>query len=104
MDPDPRRLLLQTLLEELLGSRNVYFQPPDNLQMNYPCIVYQRARPDTEFANNSVYHYRKRYTVTHIGRDPDSDVPDKLAKLPLCAYDRFFVADNLNHDVLNLFF
>jgi len=30
------RLELQNLLENILGSRNVYFQPPENLKLNYP--------------------------------------------------------------------
>ena len=34
------RIELQTLLEELLGSKNVYYQPPNNLSMSYPAILY----------------------------------------------------------------
>jgi hypothetical protein len=39
-----------------------------------------------------------------IDPDPDSPIVDAVAELPLCTYDRFFTADNLNHDVFNLFF
>jgi hypothetical protein len=97
------RLQLQSLLEELLGSPNVYFQPPANVQMQYPCIVYKRDRADTKFAGNNPYRYTKRYLVTVIDRNPDSAIPDKIAALPKVAHERFFVADNLNHDVFTLF-
>ncbi len=104
MVQDPKRFQLQALLETLLGSRNVYFQPPTNVQMQFPCIVYKRDSADTEFADNNSYRYTKRYQVTIIDRNPDSGIPDKVASLPLCSYDRFFTADNLNHDVFNIFF
>jgi hypothetical protein len=99
-----RRLQLQALLEGVLESTNVYFQPPANVQMQYPCIVYSRDSSETKFASNIPYRYTKRYQVTVIDLDPDSGIPDKVAMLPSCAFDRFFTADNLNHDVFNIFF
>lgn len=104
MVQEPKRLQLQTLLESILGSENVYYQKPPNTGMQYPCIVYKRDRVETEFADNQPYRHTKRYQVTVIHPDPDSDIPDKIAVLPLCSFDRFFTADNLNHDVFNLFF
>lgn len=99
-----QRLQLQSLLEEILGSSNVYFQPPSNIQMQYPCIIYKWDAADTIFADNSPYRFARRYQVTVIDRNPDSEIPDKIAALSLCKFDRFFTADNLNHDVFNLFF
>jgi hypothetical protein len=98
------RLELQTLLENLLGSRNVYFQPPANVQMKYPCIVYKRDAVRTRFAGNAPYRQTKRYQVTYIDQDPDSPVPDKIAALPMCIFDRHYAVNNLNHDVFSLFF
>ena len=83
---------------------NVYFQPPATVKMTYPCIVYHRNDADTKFAGNIPYRYTKRYQVTVIDRDPDSIIPDKVAALPMCLFNRFFTADDLNHDVFNLFF
>lgn len=99
-----QRLRLQTILEELLGSRNVYFQPPANIQMQHPCIVYKRDNARTEFAGNAPYRYTKRYLVTVIDQDPDSPIPDKIAALPRCIFSRHFAKDNLNHDVFSLYF
>lgn len=98
------RLELQAILTEILGSGNVYFQPPPTVKMQYPCIVYKRDDAITGFADNKPYSYKKRYQVIVIDKNPDSDIPDKVSKLPLCVFDRFYTADNLNHDVYNLFF
>lgn len=105
MAPDPtQREKLNQLLEDILGTREVYFQPPANVQMTYPAITYSRDSEDTKFAGNLPYLRKKRYQVTIIDRDPDSDIPDKIAALPLCTFERFFVVDNLNHDVYTLYF
>lgn len=95
---------LQDLLVSLLGSDNVYFQPPPSLQMSYPCIVYERGRINTDFADDLPYNRRKQYQVTVIDRDADSLIPDKVGALATCVHERFFTANNLNHDVFRLFF
>lgn len=99
-----QRLKLQTLLEGILGSRNVYFQPPATITMNYPAIVYSRNDIWAEHASNLPYTHKKRYMVTVIDRNPDSTTPDKIGKLPLCRFSRHFTKDNLNHDVYDLYF
>jgi hypothetical protein len=99
-----QRLELQALFVELLGSENVYFQPPPTIKMVYPCIVYQRDYIQSEYADDHPYKLRKRYLVTIIDRNPDSVIHEKVAQLPMCVFDRFYTADNLNHDVFKLFF
>ena len=98
------RLDFQSKLETLLGSGNVYFQPPSGFMMAYPCIVYQRSNIRSQSADNAPYKLDKEYTVTVIAADPDSDVPDKISLLPRTVFDRHFVSDNLNHDVFNILF
>jgi len=97
-----QRSELQALLLTMVP--NVYFQPPPTVMMKYPCIVYKRDYNNTEFADDKPYKHRKRYMVTVIDQNPDSDIPDKVKELPLCLFDRFYTADNLNHDVFKLFF
>jgi hypothetical protein len=97
-----RRLQLHQLLETFVG--NVYFQPPTNVQLTYPCIVYKRDFADTKFADGKPYHHTLRYAVTVIDRDPDSAIPDKVAELPLTLFNRFYTVDNLNHNVYNVYF
>ena len=99
-----RRLELHELLVNILGSTNVYFQPRANLQMVYPAIVYSRDYAKTIFASNLPYVNEKRYSITYIDRNPDSVVPDKIAMLPKCIFNRHYVVDALNHDVYNIYF
>ena len=99
-----QRSALHSLLVSLLGSEAVYFQPPENLKMTYPCIIYRRNKIETSFADNNPYSLAKRYQVMVVDRNPDSDIPDKIARLPMTIFDRHYVAENLNHDVFNIYF
>jgi hypothetical protein len=72
--------------------------------MDYPCIVYARDDSQSEYAGNRPYARTKRYQVTVIDRNPDSDLPDTVEELPLCSFNRHFAANNLNHYVFNLYF
>lgn len=98
------RLDLQKMLEELLGTRNVYFQPPSSILMKYPAIVYSRDNIENTFADNRPYMQGIAYSVTVIDPNPDSEYVNKISMLPKCSFDRHYVADNLNHDVFTLYF
>jgi hypothetical protein len=97
----PRLELHQLLLE---FADHVYFQPPTNVQLEYPCIIYQRDFADTKFADNNPYAHELRYMITIIDTNPDSEIPNKIASLPKSLFNRFYVADNLNHDVYSVYF
>lgn len=98
------RLQLQTLLEELLGSHEAYFQPPASVFMSYPAIVYSLYDIQNTYANNGVYTQDTAYQVTVIDEDPDSEIVKKISKLPRCSFDRAYRSDNLNHTVFTLYF
>ena len=98
------RLQLQTELEELLGSKNVYYQPPASVKMSYPAIVYSRNDIRNDFANNDVYSQNRSYEVIVIDKNPDSEIVDRISQLPMCRFDRHYTSDNLNHDVFTLFY
>lgn len=83
---------------------NVYFQPPAGTAMEYPCIVYRRDPADTAYADNNPYTVRRRYLVTSIDRDPDSEIPVAISKLPTAIHNRSYPAKNLNHDAYQLYF
>lgn len=99
-----KRLQLQALLETMVKPENVYFQPPSSHVIRYPAIVYERDAIDSEYASNTPYSLKTRYQVTVIDKDPDSEIVDKISRLPLCRFARHFASDNLNHDVFNLYF
>lgn len=82
----------------------VYFQPPPTLQIEYPCIIYERDALDSKHADNYPYALTKRYMITVIDEDPDSELPIKVAQLPMSTFNRFFTADQLNHDVFSVYF
>ncbi len=98
---DLHTILLAIMPEE---DKNVYHQRPPTVGMAYPCIVYKRSEFKTIYADNVLYQRKKRWQVTVMDLDPDSDIPDTVANLPLCSFDRHFTAENLNHDVYDLYF
>jgi hypothetical protein len=96
-----QRLKLHEDLKSI--TNNVYFQPPDNFQMQYPCIVYNRDDIAKRFADNAGYIIRYRYSVTVIDRDVDSPLVALVAALPLCSFSNGFVTDQLYHDVFSVY-
>ena len=97
-----QRLNLSNLLRDLLGSSNVYFEPPTSLKMKFPCIVYERAKLEPDYADNLPYKIDKVYYVTCIYDDPDSDLPLKLAQLPMSVHQRHYTSDNKHYDQFRL--
>ena len=93
----------QATFEELLESRNVYYNPPASVKMKYDAIVFNRSRIENSFASNSVYMQSYRYEVTTITKDPDALVIDKISKLPRCTHERHFVSDNLHHNLFYIY-
>lgn len=98
------RIKLQGLLEELLGSSNVYYKSPESKKMEYPAIKYSLDNIDKKSANDTVYLLNKRYEIIVISKKPDHPVINKLLQLPMCSYERRYVSDNLYHDVLTLYY
>lgn len=98
------RANLQNKLEELLGSKNVYYQPPENLKMEYPCIRYSKSEIRDIYANDRKYISSDVYDLVVISKKPDNPVIKKLLELPYSEFDRHYVSDNLNHDIIRIFY
>lgn len=97
------RIELQRLLESTVGEGvKVYFQAPTKLL--FPCVKYERSKIDNDHADNRPYISTKQYTLTVIYRDPDSDLPDKISKLPSCKHSTKYIAGNLHHDIFTINF
>ena len=94
-----RRLELHEVLCDALGSRNVYFQPPESMKLNYPAIIYNRQNQDVTPADNQKYIGMWVYQVVVVDKNPDSPIVDRVSDLPFTRYVRSFKSDNLNHDV-----
>ena len=81
----------------------VYFQPPESLKIDYPCIVYKRDKIDAKYANDAKYVDSIRYQVTVIDRNPDSLFPSLVNSLPKCTHQRQYASNGLYHDVFELY-
>lgn len=97
-----RRLELHAKL--LTVCDNVYFQPPSNVKMRYPCIVYSPSSEDRNHANNNTYHINDAYQITIIDPNPDSIIRQSLRVLPLISFNRHASTEGLNHFYYTLYF
>lgn len=98
-----RRLPLHDQL--LQFSPNVYFQPPSDVRMTYPCIVYTKTGKLLEHANNRIYQNAQEYQVTVMDFNPDTTTPDLLLEhFPYSSPGTSFVRENINHTTLKLYF
>lgn len=93
------RLELHEKLVELLGSRQVYYQPPETIKMKYPAIVYDLYRINQRFADNMNYRLMPAYSITIIDKSTDLDWIDKMLETfsKYCSLERTYTADNLVH-------
>ena len=98
------RLDLQATFEDILGSRNVYFQPPASLLMQYPAIRYELKDFQNKSANNSsTYIMATGYECTLIMREPDTEYLQKIFQIPYCKFGRYYRADNLHHYTFTIY-
>ena len=74
---------LRSIVKQRCGSENVYYQPPANLQMKYPCIRYELNKLRNLHANDKVYRQTVHYTITVIDPKPDSELRVFMAWKPL---------------------
>lgn len=103
MSDETRRLVLSTKLKTILGNEEaVYFQPPSNIELSIPRIVYSRSNMQAKNANNKKYKRSVSYTIIFISKSPNSIIVEKLYEIDGCAFDRHYVAQGLNHDVFTI--
>ena len=99
-----KRLELHNKLVALFCNDHVYYQPPENLNMEYPCIRYSKSNITSRHADNINYVNKTSYEIVVIDKHPDNVVIEKILELPLSSYDRHYISDNLNHDVIRIYY
>lgn len=101
-----KRLELHEKLCTVLGSRNVYYQPPANIQMRYPCIVYTPNPARDRYADNRRYIVNYSYHVQIIAHDPEFELFDSFPDNFMYCTESAprFAADNLNHTNYTLYY
>lgn len=90
-------------LKDIIGD-NVYFQPPANIHMQYPCAIYRLTNVDILHADNIPYAAGRRYQITFITQNPDPGFIDSMMIFPTCRFDRLYTGDNLYHYVFELYY
>lgn len=101
---EQRRITLHSELKALLGNDHVYFQPPENIKIEYPAIIYERRNIDARYSDNRVYNTTSEYNVTIVDSDPDSIIVDKMSKFRTARYIRKYVSNGLYHDIFKIFY
>lgn len=97
------RIELDAKLREVLGSTNVYFQPPESIKLKYPCIIYNLSSATDMHADDQLYRRMKRYSVTYITKNADDPKLDEIDNMRYCSFERGYAADNLYHFVYNIY-
>lgn len=90
-------------ITESNGDRHIYLNPPPDIRMCYPAIKYSLNKIDLKFANNGVYQTKPSYEVTLIDENIDTKYLADILRIPYCRFDRFYIADNLNHWVFTIY-
>ena len=108
MDRQPElQVELDDLIKSVLGDNTpsqAYFQPPEGINMVFPCIRYERSRSTTLFADNQPYLLGQGYQLIVIDRNPNSELREAVRRRPMTIHERWYAVDGLNHDVFNTYF
>lgn len=100
-----RRLNLHEELCAILGSKSVYFNPPQSVLMSYDAIRYELAGKDIRRANNGVYIITNQYDGVVISENPECEVPDAILRhFSMCSFGKPYIADNLYHFPFTLYY
>lgn len=101
---EERRLELHHKLCHILGSDEVYFQPPSKVRMQYPAIVYKLSDLQDVRADNRLYKVTACYEAVLMHKDPSNRTYIDLINMPMTKFVRYFAKDNLNHYVYRIYY
>lgn len=91
------------LLQQVVQHDRVYFQPPENLKIQYPAVVFHLSKIEIDRASDVPYKGAKEYSVTLITKDPEPDVIDEILKIPYSSLDTTYISDGMNHFVFTFY-
>lgn len=95
-----KRLNLHEELEAVFPSgyrHNLYYQPPANISLQYPCIEYSFDGVKKVYADNRTYLKSYIFTGTVISKNVDDPIFDSLIELEGFRIIRRAVVDGLYH-------
>lgn len=85
------------------GDRHIYLNPPPSVRMRYPAIKYSLNNIDPKYANDGAYMLSPSYQVILIDPDPDTKYLEPILRIQHCRFNRFYIANNLNHWVFTIY-
>lgn len=91
------------LLRQAVQHNRVYFQPPENLKIEYPAVVFHLSKIEVDRASDAPYKGAKEYSVTLITKDPEPDAIDEILKIPYSSLDTTYISDGMNHFVFTIY-
>lgn len=94
---------LLDLLRKAVGHNRAYFQPPENLKIEYPAVVFHLSKIKVDHANDAPYKGAREYSVMLISKEPEPEVLDKILKIPYTSLDTTYIADGMNHFVFTTY-
>ena len=106
MDEDATRLFLHGLLQSAFPNTSIYYRPPGNILLEYPCIIYEKKAHEPAFANSYPYAIGVRYQVTLLSKLPgnsNTQVIFGLANQGVIVIDSdSYESDDVVHDVFTI--
>ncbi len=102
-----QRDYIHNILSNIDGVKKVFFQPPKDLQLVYPCIIYSLEGLSSLYSGDKRYLTFPSYSLILIDYDPESIIQKYIMDLTgdcHVSFDRFYTSDNLNHWVYTLEF
>lgn len=99
------RKKLGKIFRKILQNDNVYYSPPIDTKLHYPCIIYELSDAIIRYADNKPYYMEMLYTITYISdRADNQETVEKILQLPKCNIARTYNSDQLRHYIFNLYF
>lgn len=99
-----KRLELHEKLCDFLGSRNVYYQPPETVKLRYPCIIYSLNFINHRYSDDLIYMKDNEYQLMLITKDPDDNLLEKMSWFRTARFERSYIRDNLYHYLFRLYY
>lgn len=100
-----RRLKLQMELSKILNSDHVYFNPPETIKLQYPCIIFKKKGANLKKADNRVYRKTSQYQLIYIRDKNDELMENKLLDaFPMISEGVSYTSQNLLHTPYTLFY
>lgn len=95
---------IQPYIASILPDIKRYIQPPEGINMTYPCVVIEVYGMQIKKADNTLYNMKYRYMIKYISLKPDNEVITKILTIPSCRFVRTQCIDKLYHTVFEIIF